>query len=119
MLFLSVCYSGPGILNDHFDEFLQNVKKVQSKGPYNVVGYSFGGAVAVEIALQLEQGGDKVNLVFLDGSPAYISEHTGAYKSRKNVDVDQYESAVGAYLRFMSLFVDFDINKVIFTLERE
>ncbi|XP_065226660.1 fatty acid synthase-like [Planococcus citri] len=92
--------------------YIQNVQKIQSKGPYNLVGYSYGGAVACEMTLQLEKYGEKVNLICLDGSPAYISEHTGAYKNRKNVTVDQYESAVGAYLRFIALFVEIDYNQL-------
>lgn len=79
------------------------------------MGYSFGGSVAWEIGNQLEKNGEKVNVIFLDGSPSYITEHIGAYKSRKNnVSVDDFESAVGAYLRFITLFVDFDYNKVRF-----
>lgn len=89
------------------------MRKIQSQGPYNVVGYSYGGAVAYEMARQLENSGETVNLICVDGSPAYIFEHTRAYKIRKNIiDVDSYESTAGLYLRFMSLFTEFDPQKV-------
>lgn len=89
--------------------YVENVRKIQSRGPYNLVGYSYGSSVACAMAFQLESEGEKVNLVCLDGSPGFISAHTAAYRSRKNVvDVDAYEAAIGAYTRFMSLFIEID-----------
>lgn len=47
---------------------LDAVRQVQPYGPYVIVGHSFGCAVALEIALQLKQAGEKLALVLIDGS---------------------------------------------------
>lgn len=99
-------------LTNTYELGFQNIQNVQSKGPYNLVGYSFGGSVAFEMVLQLQAKGEKANLILLDGSPAYISQHTSMYKQKNNVDVDQYQSKVGAYVRFMSIFIEIDSNQV-------
>ncbi|XP_015587765.1 fatty acid synthase [Cephus cinctus] len=56
--------------------YMQLIKTVQSKGPYTIVGYSFGACVGFEMALQFESQGDSTILTLLDGSPQYILEHT-------------------------------------------
>ncbi|XP_076656220.1 fatty acid synthase-like [Halictus rubicundus] len=55
--------------------YIKEMKKVQKKGPYHVVGYSFGACVAFEMALQLETAGEKVILTLLDGSPEFVRSH--------------------------------------------
>lgn len=45
--------------------YINAIKAVQPVGPYHFVGVSFGGWVAYEIAQQLRQQGDTVNLVGL------------------------------------------------------
>lgn len=56
--------------------YVDIIKKVHKKGPYHVVGYSFGACVALEMALQLETAGEKVILSLIDGSPEYVLRHT-------------------------------------------
>jgi amino acid adenylation domain-containing protein len=46
---------------------IRSMRKVQPRGPYLLLGHSFGGVVAHEIARQLEAGGDTVaRLVMLE-----------------------------------------------------
>jgi amino acid adenylation domain-containing protein len=45
--------------------YLIGLRRIQPKGPYDLVGYSFGGVVAFEIAQQLLAGGDRVGLLAL------------------------------------------------------
>ena len=45
--------------------YITEIKAVQPDGPYLLVGYSFGGLIAFEIASQLASRGDKVNLLAL------------------------------------------------------
>jgi amino acid adenylation domain-containing protein len=45
--------------------YINEIQTVQPDGPYLLVGYSFGGLVAFEIASQLESRGEKVNLLAL------------------------------------------------------
>lgn len=58
------------------------MKKVEPEGPYNIAGYSFGAAVAFEMALQVQQNGGIVSqLILVDGSHSLMAEFT---KSLKN-----------------------------------
>ncbi len=45
--------------------YIKEIQTVQPDGPYLLVGYSFGGLIAFEIAHQLESRGQKVNLLAL------------------------------------------------------
>ena len=42
---------------------LQSIRQVQPKGPYQLVGYSFGGLLAYEIAQQLTAVGESVSML--------------------------------------------------------
>jgi len=47
--------------------YLEMLRSVQPKGPYQVLGYSFGGTIAFEMALQLHAVGERVDyLAILD-----------------------------------------------------
>ncbi len=46
-------------------DYLQEIKLIQPQGPYYLGGYSFGGFVAYEMALQLEKNGEKVAMLAL------------------------------------------------------
>ncbi|MFE7598445.1 amino acid adenylation domain-containing protein [Streptomyces sp. NPDC057494] len=51
--------------------YIEQIRSVQPSGPYHLVGYSFGGTVAHEIAVQLQAAGEQVAaLVVLDTFPA-------------------------------------------------
>jgi amino acid adenylation domain-containing protein len=50
------------------------IKQVQPQGPYNFLGYSLGGSIAFEIALQLQQAGDEVDLLALISADAPIKK---------------------------------------------
>ena len=45
-------------------EFVNEIRRMQSDGPYRLGGYSFGGLVALEIAQQLQRQGEEVDLLF-------------------------------------------------------
>ncbi|KZC13477.1 PREDICTED: fatty acid synthase [Dufourea novaeangliae] len=70
--------------------YIKEMKKVQKKGPYNLTGYSFGACVAFEMALQLENAGEKTILTLLDGSPEFVRLHCieiGKQASRSRQDI--------------------------------
>ena len=52
-----------GSVEDMAGELIKTLRKVQSEGPYQLAGYSFGGMVAYEAARQLTASGQKVGLV--------------------------------------------------------
>ena len=41
------------------------IREVQGTGPYHLVGFSFGGVLAFEVALQLEAAGERVGMLCL------------------------------------------------------
>ncbi len=60
--------------------YLDAIRTAQPHGPYLIGGYSFGGNLAAEMALQLEQAGEQVeHLVMVDSHPphAYTSGDCG------------------------------------------
>ena len=61
-------------LEDMARYYIAEMRKVQAKGPYNLLGYSFGGIVAMEMAQQLKAAGEEVGLLgMLDSkSPDYM-----------------------------------------------
>ncbi|KAL6440739.1 hypothetical protein ACFW04_003291 [Cataglyphis niger] len=52
--------------------YINNIRKVQEKGPYHLVGYSFGSCVAIEMTLQLESAGEEITLHLIDGSLDFV-----------------------------------------------
>ncbi|MFI9382032.1 amino acid adenylation domain-containing protein [Kutzneria sp. NPDC052558] len=51
-------------------DYLAHIQKVQPSGPYRLLGWSFGGVVAQEIAVQLQERGEEVELLAsLDSDP--------------------------------------------------
>jgi nonribosomal peptide synthetase DhbF len=60
----------PHTLNEMAADYLKFVRKVQPTGPYNLLGWSFGGLVAHAMATQLQREGETVALLaVLDGYP--------------------------------------------------
>lgn len=79
--------------------YIKEIQKVQKKGPYKILGYSFGCIIAYEMASQLEKTGDYSLLVFLDGGPYMVSTATEIYRqSRKTEKSDE----VDAFAYFVS-----------------
>lgn len=54
-------------------DYVRQIRSVQASGPYHLLGWSFGGGVAHEVAVQLEADGESVALLaVLDGYPAEL-----------------------------------------------
>jgi thioesterase domain-containing protein/acyl carrier protein/NRPS condensation-like uncharacterized protein len=56
--------------------YIRDIRSLQSHGPYNLSGASFGGLVAYEMATQLVAQGEQVGIVALfdTGNPAYYRD---------------------------------------------
>ncbi|CAM1359125.1 putative Phenylalanine racemase (ATP-hydrolyzing) [Tenacibaculum xiamenense] len=67
--------------------FITEMQKIDSKGPYSIGGYSFGGIVAYEMALQLNDRGYIVEeLIFFDSLPLFtINRKLNRDKIFKNI----------------------------------
>jgi len=50
--------------------YVEELRRIQSEGPYQLIGYSFGGVIAYEMARQLLASGEHVNFLGLLDSPA-------------------------------------------------
>ncbi|AXE82377.1 non-ribosomal peptide synthetase [Streptomyces atratus] len=51
-------------------DYIERIRSAQASGPYRLLGWSYGGAVAHEMAVQLQAAGDEVSaLVILDQYP--------------------------------------------------
>ncbi|WP_429558560.1 acetoacetate--CoA ligase [Paraburkholderia youngii] len=53
--------------------YVEEIRLVQKHGPYALFGYSLGGLIAMEIAQQLHQAGEQVELLFM--LDTYVHEH--------------------------------------------
>ncbi|MFK8183129.1 MAG: amino acid adenylation domain-containing protein [Phormidesmis sp.] len=71
-------------------EYIDEIKKVQPHGPYHLVGHSFGGLMAFEMAQQLHKRGEKVGLLglFDSSTPAlsYCQTPPGMYQIHVHVN---------------------------------
>ena len=52
-------------VNDMAAAYINAIRKVQSQGPYQLLGWSFGGTIAQQITTQLEADGESVHLLVL------------------------------------------------------
>ena len=66
----------PRSIDEMAEDYLSFIRKIQPHGPYNLLGWSFGGLVAHAIATQLQSMGEEVALLALLDS--YPVQHEGA-----------------------------------------
>ncbi|MFD7662363.1 amino acid adenylation domain-containing protein [Streptomyces sp. NPDC059788] len=65
----------PGSIAEVAAEYVERVRAIQPAGPYHLLGWSYGGIVAHEMAAQLEAAGEEVALLAnLDSYPADLAE---------------------------------------------
>ncbi|MFJ2865095.1 amino acid adenylation domain-containing protein [Kitasatospora sp. NPDC087314] len=69
----------PTDLGDVAEEYLTRVRSVQPHGPYHLLGWSYGGVVAHEMAVRLRAAGEQV--AFLANLDAYPDDARGARPS--------------------------------------
>ncbi|MEU6716645.1 amino acid adenylation domain-containing protein [Nonomuraea sp. NPDC046802] len=63
-------WSLPGSMAELADDYLERLRAVQGRGPYLLLGHSFGGLLAYEMAVRLRAAGQEVGLVAsLDAVP--------------------------------------------------
>jgi thioesterase domain-containing protein/aryl carrier-like protein len=78
----------PASIADMAREYVDAIRAVQPRGPYHLMGWSFGGVVAHDMTRLLEAEGDEVALLFLVDS----------YFSNVSVDVADPLAALGSML---------------------
>ncbi|MFA0813679.1 amino acid adenylation domain-containing protein [Microbulbifer epialgicus] len=107
----------PTRLEEVAEACLANIRKIQPQGPYHLLGWSYGGVVAFEIALRLRSAGERVErLVLLDSYllaayPGYDHEANAKSPNRilrefllhSGCDVAQFEAQDLDYARAAEL----------------
>ncbi|MGA8258643.1 MAG: AMP-binding protein [Arenicellales bacterium] len=74
--------------------YIERMTTVQRHGPYRLFGFSFGGLIAFEMAIQLQAAGEKVGLlVILDSHPTSLRWDGCAYTA-DNQALETWERAV-------------------------
>lgn len=67
----------PDTLAELAGRYLAELREVQPSGPYRIGGWSMGGLLAHQLACQLEQAGEAVQLLVLLDAPFSIAETAG------------------------------------------
>ncbi|KAI8363206.1 Alpha/Beta hydrolase protein [Mortierella sp. GBAus27b] len=81
-------------------DYIDQIRRIQPRGPYSLLGYSFGGMVAHTMAAILERQGDKVALLGNMDSIPMVSEQEAMEF------VQQQEGNVGDVSKFIQLFAN-------------
>ncbi|MGI9073372.1 MAG: non-ribosomal peptide synthetase [Bryobacteraceae bacterium] len=68
-------------IEDMAAEYIEAIRTIQPKGPYNLAGWSFGGVVAFEMAQQLAATGETVGMLglidtFFPGRPEHFMKRS-------------------------------------------
>jgi len=73
-------------IQDMVKEYIEQIRAVQGSGPYHLLGWSFGGIAAHEIAVQLQAAGDQVAaLIIMDAYPPGQDESLDAISHEKEI----------------------------------
>jgi amino acid adenylation domain-containing protein/non-ribosomal peptide synthase protein (TIGR01720 family) len=81
--------TAPRSIRDMAANYADRIQAIHPAGPYHLLGWSFGGVVAHEVASELERRGGVARLVLLDAEPSLSSMASHA------VDKKQLDELVG------------------------
>ena len=82
----------PGSVRDMAADYVEQIKTVQPAGPYRLLGHSFGGIVAHELAVQLREGGEDVAIIVGD---AYPQRPSGEAADRTPPPGEEWAKSIG------------------------
>jgi thioesterase domain-containing protein len=88
----------PETLEDVVSESLERIRSVQSKGPYRLLGWSFGGILAHRAATRLQSEGEQVERLFLFDSYPQARQFQDQAVEPQSIDKIWREIAVGTNL---------------------
>ena len=94
-------------------DYIKAMQIVQSEGPYFLGGHSFGGRVAFEIALQLQQRGQEVAMlaIFDTWAPSPDQKYVEIYKDDIQYLLDMVNMVEGFFGK--NLFITEDTLKTL------
>ncbi|MFD9871553.1 amino acid adenylation domain-containing protein [Streptomyces niveus] len=94
----------PGSVAEMAADYVAQLRTVQPAGPYHLLGWSFGGIVAHEMAVQLQRAGEEIGLLaVLDAIPATPADEdsTGAGDGGDGAEAKETgDDGAGAPVRF-------------------
>jgi len=71
--------------------YLREIRKVQPKGPYHILGMCFSNAVAFEMAKQIKAAGEEVGtLVIADSAPNFMRKNPPRKKGRLEKFINKF-----------------------------
>ncbi|MEU5343191.1 amino acid adenylation domain-containing protein, partial [Streptomyces sp. NPDC020766] len=78
----------PGSIREMAEEYVKELRTVQPSGPYRLLGWSMGGRVAQEMAVQLQEDGQQVALIIMGGyAPAPLDRPNADEVDRKSAEL--------------------------------
>ncbi len=97
--------------------YIERIRAMQESGPYHLLGWSLGGIVAQEIAVQLQAAGERVILVAMDAYPAALNgkpRQDQELSGPPNELLQEYSDFIGHLSdEFIALFTKIFINHEI------
>ncbi|MFJ9734252.1 beta-ketoacyl synthase N-terminal-like domain-containing protein [Streptomyces sp. NPDC101171] len=93
----------PETLRELAARYLERVRSVQPSGPYRLGGYSFGGNVALEMALQLQAAGERVEPLLM------LDSHVPETYVGGRLDPQEFEDAFAVLARQTALVDGIDV----------
>jgi nonribosomal peptide synthetase DhbF len=113
----------PQTVEEMAADYIDQIRKVQSSGPYHLIGWSLGGLVAHTIASHFQQQGDEVALLALiDASPPVIQQSPESITRDQilseifeelGYSIDDGDLDAASLIEFPHRIGDFQINAVI------
>ncbi|KAH8298247.1 hypothetical protein KR018_011847 [Drosophila ironensis] len=94
--------------------YLHQIQILQPRGPYNIVGYSYGCLLAHAMGVALEQRRLEVKVIMLDGAPTIASGYVQDARKQTD-DLNRQQSMTLAY--FAALLADVDYNELLKLLD--
>ena len=97
-------------------EYIQAIRTIQPEGPYQLLGWSFGGTIAQEMTVQLEAVSQQVSmLVLLDtvANPQLVQDRRDTDEAQTQQILESTAKSLGITGEVMSLDNDSFIEKLI------
>ena len=97
-------YVVPGWKETSWDDmvgyYVEQIRKVRPQGPYNLLGWSLGGALAIEVAHSLESAGETVGFLGLVDTHLPKGEQVLANDDAEEPEAGPWEGLVRSLLAF-------------------
>ena len=95
----------PSSVRDMASDYIAQIRSVQESGPYHLLGWSFGGIVAHEVAVQLQAAGEEIaSLIIMDVYPH--ADNQPATDGGSHREASDHEGAPGILRQEQAVILD-------------